>query len=407
MWSYFSSWVLTGHTLLQLPPALSSSHCLQTSGRSFSGIRKEWNTQNMFPWRTDFCRYTALQLGSTEATWKCSTHFQLVCLTFSHVLQKQPAHSWKLKRSSWLHIFEVWNGLWHVHIYTYIYSYNFHQPYQSFHMSSHPFSFCGDFLLAWHISRTISRTTDRLLQSEEVISFWKSRCWEHLGTSTHVSNSQPSPQLNPPPPHKKKQVTPHSLTVHYKPSNPQPAMGIFPAARLQEDKPADPHPQWHPNQRLQTVPTCTSRRCPPGGTTVRKNPSHLDPGRRRSCCKNEYFQEGKQILDQNLRLLKPAQRFFVRRRDESLAAARFVRLRKPGRRHASDIGRCRMMVTKMSFTLNFATMSIVFAEICASVLDTTMFQPLPHFCWIALSSCLAMPDSDNPEPTASPTSFLM
>lgn len=38
IWGYFSSWVSTGHALLQgspLPPALSSSHCLQTSGRSF------------------------------------------------------------------------------------------------------------------------------------------------------------------------------------------------------------------------------------------------------------------------------------------------------------------------------------------------------------------------------------
>ena len=63
----------------------------------------------MFPWKTDFCRHTSLELGLTEETWTCSTHFQLVCLTFSHVLQKQPAHPWNLKRFSWLHIFEVWN----------------------------------------------------------------------------------------------------------------------------------------------------------------------------------------------------------------------------------------------------------------------------------------------------------
>ena len=82
IWGCFSSWVSTGHTLLQgspLPPALSSSHCLQTSGRSFSGIRKEWATQNMFPWKTAFCRYTPLHFGLTEETWECSTHFQFVC----------------------------------------------------------------------------------------------------------------------------------------------------------------------------------------------------------------------------------------------------------------------------------------------------------------------------------------
>ena len=77
----------------------------------FLGDQKEWATQNMFPWKTDFCRHTSLELGLTEETWTCSTHFQLVCLTFTHFLQKQPAHPWKLKRFSWLHIFEVWNCL--------------------------------------------------------------------------------------------------------------------------------------------------------------------------------------------------------------------------------------------------------------------------------------------------------
>ena len=36
--------------------------------------------------------------------------FSWCVLTFPLVLQKQPAHPWKLKRFSWLHIFEVWNG---------------------------------------------------------------------------------------------------------------------------------------------------------------------------------------------------------------------------------------------------------------------------------------------------------